>query len=318
MMYTAFGMRIRSEIRLLLPSEGPAGADAAAASNAVPWPVDIVRGAIPPDSELPHALGAIRYGMSPAAGSDEAWIRVDVPRVARYQIQGASRIVVAPEAGADERRIGLYISGLILAFLLKQRPVITLHGSAVARGGKALAFIGCQGSGKSTTAAAMTAAGYRILCDDIVPIADGPVVLPGIAQAKLLPDAFERLVGNPYNAAHLFDGVDKFQADLGGTFRPAPLQAIFVLEPPGDYTNETGLVLAEPVTGMAKVRLLLEHMTSIKALDDAPEQFLRLTKRLGPAPVFRLVRPARGCDMAKIVARIITLEAQKETCDEIC
>jgi hypothetical protein len=319
MLYTAFGMQIRSEIRLHLPAVDTAGRTFENAAGMKPWPVDIVCGTIPPDSaELPHAIGTIRYGMSAARGADGAWIRIDVPRVARYQIQGVSRIIVAPEAGADDQRIGLYISGLVLAFMLKQLPFITLHGSAVVKDGKAVVFIGEQGSGKSTAAAAMTTVGYRVLCDDIIPIADGPLVMPGVAQVKLLPDAFERMVGNPDNAAHLFDGVDKFQADLGGTFRPAPLQVIIVLEPPGDYANKTGLVLAEPVTGMDKIRLLLQHMTSIKALDDASEQFLRLTKLLGLAPVFRLVRPARGCDMAKIIARIITREKPEEVFNEIC
>ncbi len=317
--YKAFGMQIRSEIRLLLPAGDTTEPASDCAPDTAPWPVDIIRGTIPTDSVLPHAIGNIRYGMCAAGCAGGAWIRVHVPRVARYQIQGVSRIIVAPEAGADERLIGLYISGLILAFLLKQLPVITLHGSAVVKEGNALAFIGNQGSGKSTTAAAMTTAGYRVLCDDIIPIADGPVVLPGVAQVKLLPDAFERLAGNPDDAGHLFDGVDKFQADLGGTTRSAPLRAIFVLEPDSgqdpaareiqvirDARRNSGLPLVEPIMGMQKIRTLMQHVCGIKALDDELKQFSRLTRRLGPVPVFRLARRRQDCDIPVVISQIIT------------
>jgi hypothetical protein len=312
-MYTAFGMQLRSEIRLLLPAGDTAGRSSENAPDTAPWPVDIVCGTIPPDAaELPHAIGAIRYGICSAGGTDGAWIRVDVPRVARYQIQGLSRIIVEPEAGADQQRIGIYISGLILAFLLRQLPVITLHGSAVVKEEKALAFIGDQKSGKSTTAAAMTTAGYQVLCDDVIPIADGPMVMPGVSQVKLLPDAFERLVGNPDDSPHLFDGVDKYQADLGGTSRAAPLRAIFVLEPASNDARDTRRLFVEPVTGMEKIRILLQHVSSIKALDDASEQFLRLTERLGPIPVFRLARQPESCNMAVIIAHIVKHAAAGE------
>ena len=323
--YKAFGMQIRSEIRLLLPIGDTREPASGCAPETAPWPVDIVRGAIPSDSVLPHVIGNIRYGMCAPGCADGAWIGVHVPRVARYQIQGVSRIIVAPEAGADERLIGLYISGLILAFLLKQLPVITLHGSAVVKEEKALVFIGNQGSGKSTTAAAMTTAGYQVLCDDIIPIADGPVVLPGVAQVKLLPDAFERLAGNPDDAGHLFDGVDKFQADLGGTSLCAPLRAIFVLEPHSSQDiasggmnlllnsgRNGGVPLVEPITGMEKIQTLMQHVCSIKALDNALEQFSRLTRFLGPVPVFRLVRRPEGCDIAVVVSRIITHATEGE------
>ncbi len=317
-MYTAFGMQISSEVRLLLPVWNPACIVPEASSDTSAWHVDIVYGKIPRDFELPHAIGAIRYGMGNGIGIDSKWIGVDVPSVARYQIEGISRIVVEPAPGADEKRIALFICGLILAFLLKQRPIITLHGSAVVGGGGALVFIGAQGSGKSTMAALLTSAGYRILCDDIIPIADGPVVLPGVSHVKLLPDAFELLVGNPDEAAHLFDGVDKFHADLGGTTCAAPLCAIFVLEPADVYAQGVGQLLVEPITGMKKIRALLQHVSSIKGLDDGAEQFLRLTKRLSSVPVYRVVRPACGCDRVELISRIIKTGAIEEVCDEIC
>ncbi len=285
MAYRAFGMRIRSQIRLQLPPDScePAAADPA-------WAVDIARGIISRCRELPFSIGAIRYGLGTPEGPGCPWLTVEVPGVARYEVLGNARITVESEKGADERRIGLFISGLILPIMLKRLPVVTLHGSAVVAGGEALAFIGCRGSGKSTTAAALARAGYSILCDDIIPVAEGPLVLPGIPRVKLLPDAFARLGGDLAAAGHLLDGAGKFQADLGGSSSSAPLRAIIVLEAGGSSPAPDHLVI-EPVRGMEKIRTIMRHSTGIPGIDDEIEQFLRITRRLGDTPVVRMVRP---------------------------
>jgi hypothetical protein len=73
----------------------------------------------------------------------------------------------------------------------------------------------------------------------------------------------------------------------------------------------------EPVTGVEKIRTLLEHTSSFKALDDAGEQCVRVTQWLGPVPLFRLVRPVAGCDMAAVLSLIISHGATDEECDTI-
>jgi len=287
--YSAFGMQIRSEFPLALPPSG----DLAPSD----WLVSVENGHVSPNSALAHSLGKIRYGR---LGDT---IIFDVPWAARYSMEGDSRIVVDRVAGAKEEFPALYLTGLLLSVMLGARGVLTLHGSAVAGPAGGLVFIGKKGAGKSTTAAAMTARGYRILCDDVIPIAAGPLVLPGIPLPKLLPDAYERLIGDPEDAAHLFDGAGKYHASLPAGTEAAALKMIFLLEP-----SEEAALRVEPVKGGAKIRAILENAISLEGLDDPMLLFSRASERLASIPLFRVIRPVSGNCLDELIAAIIGLD----------
>ncbi|PKL06068.1 MAG: hypothetical protein CVV53_06235 [Spirochaetae bacterium HGW-Spirochaetae-9] len=287
--YTAFGMYISSEIPLALPEVSE--------NTPKDWPVEIVRGKVPEYPHLAHALGRIRYGRVGDA------IVFDVPWAARYSLEGDSRIVVDPIAGAKVEFPALYLTGLLLTVMLGARGIVTLHGSAVAGSSGSLVFIGDKGAGKSTTAAAMTAHGYRILCDDVIPIATGPRVLPGIPLPKLLPDAYERLIGDPQEAAHLFDGAGKYHASLPAGTQAAALRMIFLLEP-----SEEPVLRIESVKGGAKIRAILENAISLEGIDDPMLLFTRASERLASIPCFRVIRPTSGNCLDELVGAIIGLD----------
>jgi len=285
--YRAFGMHIESELALALPP-------ASRSDGASEWRVSIGLGSVKSNPSLSQMLGRIHYGES---GDD---IQVEVPWAGRYRVRGDSRIDVEPEPSADEQTVGLYITGLVLSFLLRRRPFLTLHGSAVTGPRGALAFLGNQGSGKSTTAAALSHAGYEILCDDVIPIAKGSMVFPGIPFPKLLPDAFERLVGDTALASNLFDGVDKYQIELTASHAPAPLRSIFILEP-----REVSRLTILPLRGSAKIAALLPHICSSPGIDDSRELFTRCTERLGPSIVFQVIRPTTGYCLTELIGEIV-------------
>ncbi|MDP2790123.1 MAG: hypothetical protein Q8O15_00025 [Rectinemataceae bacterium] len=309
--YRAFGMTIESELALALPpsptvshSQGPLPSPhrhvpaphGASSSCAVfpEWRVSIGLGSVKHDSGLQQALGRIHYGKS---GED---IQVEVPWAGRYRVRGDSRIVVEPEPGVDERTVGLYITGLVLSFLLRRRPFITLHGSAVTGPHGAIAFLGSRGSGKSTTAAALTKSGYEILCDDVIPVASGSVVFPGIPFPKLLSDAYGSLVGDPTLASHLFDGVDKYQVELAASHEPAPLRSIYILVP----ADVPGLGIV-PLSGGAKVAALFSHVASSPGIDDSRKVFSRSIERLGAIPAFLVSRPIAGYSLPELIGEIV-------------
>lgn len=321
-LYSAFGMSIRSELPLALPP-APNGKTPGSDPDfllfrpSATWVVDIVEGAVR-SAELPLFIGNIRYGRT------EKGIQFDIPWAARYSIEGDARIVVERIAGAREDLAGLYISGLILATMLGARKILTLHGSAVvsdaSSGGAAgsLVFIGDKGAGKSTTAAALTAHGYKILCDDVIPIAHSdtaqnksdtapntapiPFVLPGIPLPKLLPDAYEKLIGDPQEAPHLFDGVNKYQVSLPSSGEPAPLHAIFALE----ISERTELKL-EPIRGAAKIQRVLQNVMSLQGIDDPSSVFSRCAERLASVPCWRVLRPAGKNCLDELAGAIIAL-----------
>jgi len=285
-------MQIRSELALRLP---PASTD----SNR-DWPVTIGYARVEKDPSLTLSIGRIRYGTT-ALG-----VQVDVPWAGSYRIIGDNRIEVDPLSGAAEENVALYITGLVLAFLLRTRALLTLHGSAVCGDRGALALVGKQGSGKSTTAAALAGLGYQMLCDDIIPIAEGPRVLPGIPQPKLLPDAYEKLVGRLEEAGHLFDGVDKYQVNLGGSTLAADLGAVFILEA-GDHPE----VFAQALKGAEKLKAVLDHVSTFAGLDDISTQFNRCADRLGSVPVFRIHRPAERDSLTEVVDTIAQIDKKR-------
>jgi hypothetical protein len=72
------------------------------------------------------------------------------------------------ENGTRAELMPILFAGTVLAFYLTVRHQLVLHASAVARGDRALAFVGQSGRGKSTLAALAAAAGARVVTDDVL------------------------------------------------------------------------------------------------------------------------------------------------------
>jgi hypothetical protein len=72
-------------------------------------------------------------------------------------------------ASMPERERRRLLRGPFAALERSLRDEISLHGAAVARGGRAIVLLGNSGQGKSTLAAALCAyAGCRLIADDVV------------------------------------------------------------------------------------------------------------------------------------------------------
>lgn len=113
--------------------------------------------------------------------------------VGRYLISGKHQIGVDPAPGASEPLVRLPLVGPVMALLLHLRGLLVLHASAVAIGDRSAIFLGDKQAGKSTTAAALVAAGHRLLTDDTLAIdftsSGQPLIVPGFPQIKLSLDA---------------------------------------------------------------------------------------------------------------------------------
>jgi hypothetical protein len=130
-----------------------------------------------------------------------------------------------------------YLMGPVLGILLRLRGVACLHASAVAFGDTAVAFVGSEGAGKSTTAAALARHGHAILSDDVVALAEHNgsfFVHPAYPYLCLWPESVESLYGSP-------DALPRFSANYEKRFlslgkqelrfaeRALPLAAIYIL-----------------------------------------------------------------------------------------
>jgi hypothetical protein len=94
-----------------------------------------------------------------------------LPWIADFAITADLKNVTChPVASGNSNLIPIVVPGTIVAFLLALRGQCVLHGSAVEMGGRALAFIGRSGQGKSTMAAIFSASGAALVTDDVLPL----------------------------------------------------------------------------------------------------------------------------------------------------
>lgn len=95
-------------------------------------------------------------------------IFLDVPDVARYLIE-PDRIVVEPAAGAASDHVEALLIATAIPALLWLRGAYVLHASCtVAPDGKAVAFTGPSGSGKSLLCAQLVRSGWSLVGEDSI------------------------------------------------------------------------------------------------------------------------------------------------------
>lgn len=103
--------------------------------------------------------------------------RIWAPRHGCYLVApDGRRVLAAPPSGPAWRWERLVLAQVLpLCAVLRGRDV--LHASAVAHGGKAIAFLGASGAGKTTLAGRLVARGARLVTDDVlaVDVAKGAV-----------------------------------------------------------------------------------------------------------------------------------------------
>lgn len=130
-----------------------------------------------------------------------------------------------------------YLLGPVFGLLLRLRGVVCLHASAVSIEGRAVAFVGPPGAGKSTTAAACSKMGHSVLSDDIVAMEERQGCFYALAahpQLRLWPESVKLLYGCAEALPRFNPECDKRglrPGDLGTQFedRALPLRAIYVL-----------------------------------------------------------------------------------------
>ncbi len=222
----------------------------------------------------PAELGPRRFELECIAG--EGGLELSVADHGRFVIDrrgGRITFVRGPQA-EEPSAVSELVLGPALSLALALQNVWSLHASAVETGGRALAFLGVSGIGKSTLAHELPAVsnGYcRCVADDVLPItlaADGVQALPRFPQLKYPPD---RQPG-------------------AGVPASLPLVGIYLLTP-----RTSGAVTVEPVNGYAAVLALVRHTHCTRLF---PQELLRrhfdfCSRLVSAVPVWRLSYPKR-------------------------
>jgi HPr Serine kinase C-terminal domain len=195
--------------------------------------------------------------------------------------------------------------GPVRALLRHLSGAMTLHGSAVSLGGRAVVFVGSSGSGKSTAAADLCQRlGAQLLADDLVSIdeVDGTRrVFPTDIAHWLLPDAMDAL-GLPPMGGGAKALVMGLGATLAATSEGAILDAIVLL----GFDEATQPPTLRPLRGLERfdainggyVRFVVdEPLTLVHDLD-------RISALSAAVPMFGLARRRSLVDLPD-VARVL-------------
>src|SRR5689334_21159719 len=182
--YAAFGGVLRSEIEFpeLEPMVRGMGPN---------WTLLVQR-----NRPCPHALtplgqrqvGAELYRL----GRTSEGYRLEHSHAGTFDLSADGRSIIwYYESGAMLELVRNIVLGPAIALALELAGFLCLHGSAVSLGGRACAFLAPKYFGKSTIAAALTAAGGGLLGDDLLVVSAGPpaTVQPGVASVRLWADA---------------------------------------------------------------------------------------------------------------------------------
>jgi hypothetical protein len=212
-----------------------------------------------------------------------------------------------PSADAEAGRLD--VLGRVLALALHAAGWLSLHGSAVALGEGAVAFLAPKGNGKSTLAFALMRAGAALMTDDTVVIEPGrpSIVRPGVQSVRLFRDSADWL-----SAPAPLAGTSDIKATFGQLatdarrLTRAPLAALYLLEsvPAGTITEP---VERERIDGPGAVFQLITQTKIGKLLggSEAPTVFAAVVAISEGAPVYRL-RVTRDYEqLQQVVERIV-------------
>ncbi|RTM01623.1 hypothetical protein EJV44_00665 [Ancylobacter aquaticus] len=158
---------------------------------------------------------------------------LEVPMVGRFLVRPSGDITVAPQPGASDAEIRLFLLGSVLGLVCHQRALLPLHASSVVIDGGAVAFCGPSGMGKSTLALRFARRGHAVVSDDVCVLDNGAParVRPSFPRLKLWRDAIEDAALSPEGLERNRRGQEKFHflEPEAGVRDPLPLRAIFLL-----------------------------------------------------------------------------------------
>lgn len=215
-----------------------------------------------------------------------------------------SRVCVLRTRPMSDEDVALFLLGPVLGIVLRLRGVTSLHASAVEIGGRAVAFVGTPGAGKSTTAAIFAQNGCSMLTDDIVALEkQGPhfLVHPGYPFLNLLPRSLALLHGSTEASDGSDHDAEKHRVMLDGSERrfqkeALPLGGIYFL---GERSNDASTTTVNAISPQEALIALVSNTYANRMLDQEmrAREFDALGELVRSVPMRRVVATARAANL---------------------
>jgi hypothetical protein len=189
-----------------------------------------------------------------------------------------------------------YLLGPVLGLLLRLRGVTCLHASAVSVGDRAIAFVGSEGAGKSTTAAMFAQKGCAVISDDVVALTERQgayYVFPAYPYLSLWADSVTIVYGPEKKLPSFSASWDKRMLSLSANnlkfeSKQLRLGALFIL---GERDSLPDSPRVEPLTPKEGLLSLVanSYATNLLDKDMRAAEFEFLGRMLQSVPVQRLI-----------------------------
>ncbi|MFD1359153.1 aldolase [Fictibacillus halophilus] len=239
---------------------------------------------------------------------EENLVLFQVPNLAIFCIRGGNSIVFSPFPNSDQDKIRLYLLGTCMGTILLQKKTLCLHGSAIAIDGKAYAFVGESGVGKSTLATAFIMRDFQLISDDVIAInfdeQNRPFIMPSYPQQKLWEQSLNEFGLDSKRYFPLFERETKFAVPVDNPIKvPILLAGVIELN-----VIESDSIQYEKIEGLNKIATLFQHTyrsSFINRLELSDWHFKETIKLLKCVQISKLGRPKNQFTAHELVSLIL-------------
>lgn len=286
----AFGLSVRSHLRLLGAAAGPPAPDRHTLEiRSLERVTSLARDGATL-LERRHRDGSL--GMRVVRVHDGAyWI--EAPGHGTYRVARDGSVICCGRLGAPAWRWQRPLCSQALPLAATLQGFELLHASAVALRGRAIAFIAPSGTGKTSLATQLTVRGAPLLTDDVLSLEcrDGIVMAhPGVPMANVAGEQLELL--SPGQLARLGRPVgtsDKVHVEVANMPGPLPLGAVFFLHRSGRVDRVAFERTDPPDPRDLLGATFMPHMSTPARLTIQLHTCARIAATV---PAFKLIAPA--------------------------
>lgn len=203
-------------------------------------------------------------------------------------------ITLAPGTRPPSAGLADIVSRRVLPRVATLFGVTALHGASLCKGDAGLLLLGPSGAGKSTATAALAAAGWSILSDDISIVRDegDPLIEPCTTGVCVWPDSFAALQLDDRACVSLpgYGGKLRYDPETEHRVSPARFGACVMLQRSADVTAIRIERIGQAQALMSAIRQLVVF-NPVAAHEDQVAEVIRLNGILSKLPTFRLSYP---------------------------
>ena len=291
--YEVYGISLRSSFPLSLPERSGTGLmEIKVQKGPADFFSDSLRGA----NLLPSLYRTFSYAHLNCGSSYVRW-----DGLGEFHVSPDGRTITCRRfEEAHLECFQVYLLGQAISFALVKAGLEPLHATCVAIDGKAVAFLGDSGYGKSSLAACFLEAGHRVLTDDLLVVREVPggfEAYPGPPRIKLFSEMATRFLGGFLGGVPMNSGTGKLILPLESKRVCAdviPLEVIYAIAPP-EVAAQNEFARIECVASRHAFVLLMNNVFNYQIVDSKRlnRQFGAVAGLAAGMPMKRLFYPRR-------------------------